>query len=147
MRLARPTNAWPLPVHAWGLAVDRLGPGLCAGRRPETGAGFWPDGQLLFELGRELPGPLPVESPSQVAVSADGTSLWVLGSDALARVDLRPYSGVRSSEASVGVRWPLAVAGLLLLVVAAVGRRDSPSPLKGRGGPLTRGQRCTAARR
>jgi Dolichyl-phosphate-mannose-protein mannosyltransferase/PA14 domain len=113
------TNAWPLPVHAWGVAVDRQGRVYAPDMDRKLVRVFGPDGQLLFQIGGETPGPLPVESPSQVAVARDGASLWVLGSDALARADLRPYAGVRASDLAEPVRWPLALAGLALVAVAA----------------------------
>src|SRR5262249_14763168 len=77
--------------------------------------------QLLFQLGGgDNSPPLPMDAPLQVAVSPDGATLWVLGTAGLGSIDLRPFADVRPGEAAVLVRWPLAIAGLALVVVAAV---------------------------
>ncbi len=126
------TTVWPLPTHAWGLAVDRQGRVYAPDGDSKLVRAFSADGELLFELGSDPP--LPVEFPSQVAVSPDGSSLWILGVDALARVDLRPFASVRGSDASATVRWPLAAAGLVLLAVAGIastGRRLRRTPRPG----------------
>src|SRR5205807_5602215 len=73
--------------------------------------------QPLFQIGGE-PTALPVDFPSQVAVSADGDTLWILGGDALARADLRPYGAIQPMPGGE-VRWPLALLGALLLALAA----------------------------
>ena len=56
-----------------------------------------------------------------------------LGSDGLARVDLRPYASLRPGDAAAPIRWPLAALGAALLAVAAIA---AWSPRQFRGGDV-----------
>ena len=55
--------------------------------------------------------PLPVDMPSQVAVSPDGSTLWILGLNGLARQDLTPFADLRPSAWTGVSRAPLGVLG------------------------------------
>ncbi|HEV7666497.1 MAG TPA: PA14 domain-containing protein [Chloroflexota bacterium] len=114
----QPINAWPTPVHAWGIAVDSLGRVFLPDGDHHLVRMFGSDGTLLAQLGGEGGPPIPVEFPSQVVASPDGSKLWVLGADGLARVDLAPYSAFRPSTGAAAARLPLAALGSLLLVLA-----------------------------
>jgi uncharacterized membrane protein/DNA-binding beta-propeller fold protein YncE len=116
-----PASAWQLPRPTQGLAVDPAGRVYVPDHDQRLVRAYNADGQLLFQLGGgDNSPPLPMDAPLQVAVSPDGATLWVLGTTGLGSFDLRPFANVRPSEAAVPVRWPLAIAGLALVVVAAV---------------------------
>jgi DNA-binding beta-propeller fold protein YncE/4-amino-4-deoxy-L-arabinose transferase-like glycosyltransferase len=113
-------SAWQLPRPAQGLAVDPAGRVYVPDHDQRLVRAYDADGQLLFQFGGgDNSPPLPIDAPLQVGVSPDGATLWVLGTTGLGSIDLRPFADVRPSEAAVPVRWPLAVAGLALLGVAA----------------------------
>ena len=114
------TNAWPLAVHAWGIAVDGLGRIFVPDDDHRLVRMYGPDGSLLAQIGADPAAAIPVDGISQVGVSPDGSRLWVLGNDGLALVDLTPYGGLRPAAAEP-VRVPLAILGGLLLLVAAAG--------------------------
>jgi hypothetical protein len=115
------TSAWPLPVHSWGIAVDPLGRVFIPDGDHHLVRMFGSNGALLAEIGSDPGTQMPVDDASQVAVSPDGSKLWVLGSDGLAAVDLTPYAGLQSEAAPEAVNMPLAVLGGLLVLLAAVG--------------------------
>src|SRR5438874_1364371 len=154
----RATNAWPAPVHAWGVAVDSLGRVFIPDADSRVVRMFGPDGSQLAEFGGAGSSPIPLESPSQVAVSPEASRLWVLGSDGLARIELSAYADVRPSPPVQPVNVPLAVAGGALLV-ATLGatvrsrprpwlRRDDnegPSPQRATSRPSSSGPRVSRA--
>ena len=113
-------NEWPLPVHAWGVAVDGLGRVFAPDGDHRLVRMYGPDGTLLAQIGADPIAAIPVDGISQVGVSPDTARLWVLGNDGLALLDLTPYGALRPSSTEP-VRLPLAVLGSLLLVVAGVG--------------------------
>jgi hypothetical protein len=124
------TNAWQIPVHAWGIAIDPMGRAFVPDGDHHAVRMFGPDGAVLAQLGGDGATPIPVEFPSQVGLSPDGGRLWVLGSNGLAQVDLSPYAALHPSAVGQPARTPLAVlGGLLLLIAAAVtfGPRLIPS--------------------
>jgi Dolichyl-phosphate-mannose-protein mannosyltransferase/PA14 domain len=132
----RTTDAWQVPSHAWGLAVDRLGRVYAPDTDRRLVRLYGADGQLLTEIGGETWPLLHVDSLSQVAVAEDGAWLWVLGRDALARVDLAPYAALRPLLSAEGVRVPLAVLGFFLLGLAGAAvvwprlRRPGSAPVR-----------------
>jgi hypothetical protein len=154
----RATNAWPAPVHAWGVAVDSLGRVFIPDADSRVVRMFGPDGSQLAEFGGAGSSPIPLESPSQVAASPDATRLWVLGSDGLARIDLSGYADVRPGPPAQPVNVPLAVVGGALLV-ASMGatvrsrprpwlRRDDnegPLPVRATSRPSSSGPRVSRA--
>jgi 4-amino-4-deoxy-L-arabinose transferase-like glycosyltransferase len=113
------TNAWPLPGHAWGVAVDSLGRVFVPDAESRVVRMFGPDGSPLAEFGGAGSAPIPLAAPSQVAVSPDARWLWVLGSDGLARIDLSGYADVRPPPPAQPANTPLAVIGAMLLALAA----------------------------
>ena len=124
------TTAWPLPVHAWGIAVDGLGRVFVPDADHRIVRMFGPDGALLTQIGVDPGTAIPVDGISQVGVSPDGQRLWVVGNDGLALVDLAPYSSLRPLSAEP-VRVPLAILGAALLLVAGIGAlrpRSRPRP-------------------
>jgi sugar lactone lactonase YvrE/4-amino-4-deoxy-L-arabinose transferase-like glycosyltransferase len=116
-----PSDAWPLPLHAWGMTVDRLGRVFVPDGEHQLVRVFRPDGTLLAQLGGDGGPPIPVDSPSQVVASPDGSTLWVLGADGLARVDLSRFAALRVDADATWSRLPLAAPGAVLLAIAAVG--------------------------
>jgi PA14 domain/Dolichyl-phosphate-mannose-protein mannosyltransferase len=115
-----PINAWPVPVHAWGITVDGLGRVFVPDGDHHLVRMYGPDGSLLAQIGAAAATALPIDGASQVGISPDGAWLWVLGSDGLARVDLAPFAQLRPAASPQAVRTPLAVLGAVLLVLAAV---------------------------
>jgi streptogramin lyase len=113
------TNAWQVPVHAWGVAVDGLGRVFAPDGDHRLVRIYGPDGTLLAQIGADPSTAIPVDGISQVGVSPDNGRLWVLGSDGLAVVDLAPYAALRPASTQP-VRVPLALLGAALLVVAGV---------------------------
>src|ERR671932_1382208 len=127
------TNAWPLSAHAWGIAVDSLGRVFVPDADDRVVRMFAPEGSLLAEFGGAGSSPIPLESPSQVAVSPDATRLWVLGSNGLARIDLSAYADARPTSPAQPVNVPLAlVGGALLVAVVGVTVRSRPQSLRRR---------------
>ena len=115
------TNAWPVPGHAWGVAVDARGRVFVPDADHRLVRMFGTDGSVLAQFGSvDGGGPaLPVDVPTQVGVSPDGSSLWILGLNGLIRADLSGLSDVRSSTAEAGwARAPLAILGAALLALA-----------------------------
>src|SRR5919202_2129300 len=127
------TNAWPLSAHAWGIAVDSLGRVFVPDADDRVVRMFAPEGSLLAEFGGAGSSPIPLESPSQVAVSPDATRLWVLGSNGLARIDVSAYADARPTSPAQPVNVPLAlVGGALLVAVVGVTVRSRPQSLRRR---------------
>ncbi len=114
-------NAWPLPTHAWGIAVDSQGRVFAPDGDHHLVRMFAPDGSLLAQIGAEQGSSIPLDGISQVGASPYASRLWVLGNDGLARVDLSPYASLRPGGASQAVKTPLAVLGALLLALAGLG--------------------------
>src|SRR5262249_42529296 len=112
------TNAWPLPTHAWGIAVDDAGRVFAPDGDHHLVRMFAPDGGLLAEIGAAASQAIPLDGVSQVGLSPDDNWLWVLGNNGLARVDLRPFAGLRPTAP---VRVPLLVLGGVLVLIGIAG--------------------------
>jgi LPXTG-motif cell wall-anchored protein len=120
------TNAWTLGYHAFGVAVDPVGRVFVPDadhRRVEV---FTPQGALLGEMGAPNSPTIDV-GPRQVAMPRSGQpSVYVLGSDAIQRLDLEntpppPQTGGTSSDLLGLLVIALAMA---LVAVAVLSRRQ-----------------------
>ncbi len=115
------TDAWTVGFHAFGVATDQIGRVYAPDfdhRRIEV---YTPQGGSLGEMGVANSPTIDV-APKQVAIAPSGPpALYVLGSDAIQRIDLEntpppPQGGPESSDLfSV-----LVIVLMVLLVVAAV---------------------------
>ncbi len=105
------TNAWPLTGHSWGVAVDRLSRVFVPDADHSVVRMYSPRGDLLAEIGGRADSALGVGSPTQVGITPDGSALWVLGSEGLARVDLSVYSEIVPSTGVSGANFPGAGSG------------------------------------
>jgi DNA-binding beta-propeller fold protein YncE len=106
-RLESP-SAWPLDPHAWGVAVDHLGRVFAPDAEHRAVRMFDGSGQLLATVAT------PLDFPTQVGLTPDGSGLWVLGANALGYLDLSPYAQL---VRPAGPDWPsrsMAIAGLVL---------------------------------
>jgi 4-amino-4-deoxy-L-arabinose transferase-like glycosyltransferase/DNA-binding beta-propeller fold protein YncE len=115
----RPTAAWPVPVKAWGIAVDRMDRVYVPDADHKEVRIFSSDGAALAEIGADPSSAIQLDGMTQVGVSPDGQRLWVLGSNGLASVDLAPYAGLQP-RANASSRLPLGLLGVALLLVAGV---------------------------
>lgn len=111
------TDAWEPGFRPYGVAVDELGRVYVPDPTRERVEVFTPDGTKLGELGG--PGePIDVSEPRQVASAPPGTpSVYVLGTDGVARVDLQNGPPPPPQSQSVDVV-SLTIIGLLVGVVA-----------------------------
>ncbi|HLZ29315.1 MAG TPA: PA14 domain-containing protein [Chloroflexota bacterium] len=129
------TDAWPVTGHALGLATDKFDRVFVPDADHNLVRMFSPQGDVLAEIGGQ-PAPLGITSPTQVGLTPDSSALWVLGNNALARVDLSVYAQLVPAATGHGTPVPLAAAGAALLVVGlaprafrAVRGRELPFPL------------------
>ncbi len=111
------TNAWPLTGHSWGVAVDRLSRVFVPDADHSVVRMYSPRGDLLAEIGGRADSALGVGPPTQVGITPDGSALWVLGSEGLARVDLSVYSAIVPSTGVRGASFPFVPVGGLLVVL------------------------------
>ncbi len=117
-------DAWSIGFHAFGIAVDQVGRVYAPDfdhRRVEV---YTPHGDALGEMGGPT-SPIIEVAPKQVALALGQPSLYVLGSDAIQRIDLAdtpppPQSGPASADL-VSV---VAILLFLVLVVLAVAARQ-----------------------
>ena len=108
------TDAWTIGFHAFGLAVDQVGRVYAPDfdhRRVEV---YTPRGDSLGELGGPS-SPIIDIAPKQLASAPGQSSMYVLGSDAIQRIDLAdtpppPQSGPASGDL-------ISIAAILLIVV------------------------------
>jgi DNA-binding beta-propeller fold protein YncE len=119
----RPARDWTLARQPWGVAADRLGRVFVPDAEDRIVRMFDADGDLLAEIGAPPSAAIPLTSPTQVGVAPDGSALWVLGTDGLARVDLAPLAAVVAPAPGPRPAWPIAGAGAALAVagLAALG--------------------------
>jgi DNA-binding beta-propeller fold protein YncE len=141
------TNAWPLTGHAWGVAVDRLSRVFVPDADHSVVRMYSPRGDLLAEIGGAPDSALAVGAPTQVGLTPDGSALWVLGSEGLARVDLSVYSELVPSGAPRGASFPFVPTGGLLLALGLAPlafrtlRRPAGSPPRPSRGEAARNER------
>ncbi|MBV9174123.1 MAG: glycosyltransferase family 39 protein, partial [Chloroflexi bacterium] len=116
----QPANNWPLPTPPLGLAVDRLGRVFVPDFQQHSVRMFDSAGRLLAEIGSQSSTPLPLTRPSQVQVAPDGSALWVLGDDGLARIDLSPFADIAPPAQGRQFAAPLTMAGIALVLCSLV---------------------------
>jgi DNA-binding beta-propeller fold protein YncE len=131
-----PSDAWTTGFRAFGVAVDPTGRVFAPDFEHKLVEVYSPQGGSLGEIG--TPGsPILDASPKQIAVAAGGQSLYLLGSDAIQRVDLA--NAPPPPQQAVGLDL-LGVAVILLMaalvVVAVLSRRRRGAALL--GAPLDR---------
>jgi hypothetical protein len=116
-----PAGGWHVDGPVLGVAVDRLGRVFVPA--PETRAVrlFSATGDLQAELGTTPETSLQVDAPTGLAVTPDGTTLWVLGRDGLTRVDLTTLAPPTSSTSLPGTSTLLVFAGGLLVLSGVLG--------------------------
>ena len=114
------TDAWSIGFHAFGVAVDQSGRIFAPDadhRRVEV---FSPKGAPLGEMGSPSVPALEL-SPRQVALGrTDRPTLYVLGSDAIQRLDLENTPPPPQSGGSTDLLGLLAIGLLVALVAVAV---------------------------
>jgi DNA-binding beta-propeller fold protein YncE len=122
------TDAWSIGFHAFGIAVDQAGRVYAPDfdhRRVEI---YSPRGDVLGEIGAPT-SPIVNVSPKQVAMAPGQPSLYVLGSDAIQRIDLAdtpppPQSGPANTDLISLVATLLIVVLVVLAVIARRQRRS-----------------------
>jgi DNA-binding beta-propeller fold protein YncE len=134
------TNAWPLTGHSWGVAVDRLSRVFVPDSDRDVVRMYSARGDLLAEIGGRPDSSLVVHSPTQVGLTPDGSALWVLGSDGLARVDLSVYSAIVPSAEVQASAVPFAGLGALLIAMGL-----APLAFRASGSMFRAGEGCVKA--
>jgi 4-amino-4-deoxy-L-arabinose transferase-like glycosyltransferase len=122
-------RAWPLGYRAWGVAVDSLGRVYTPNTDRHTVDVFAPGGERLAEFAIGASGSSALDFPSQLVLSPDGSSLFVLGHDGLLRMSLETLAlePIQDSSGPSVLRELLGILGGigigLLLASAPVRRR------------------------
>jgi sugar lactone lactonase YvrE len=119
------SGAWSLPFAPRGVAIDGSSRVYVA----DVDAGrvhvFTTDGQPLGSIDTTLPSGPNLDFPSQVAVTPDGSTVWVVGHNGLLRLSLQ-WSVATQRQWRPDVSLPIVLAGVALafiLGLAAAGRR------------------------
>lgn len=114
------TDAWPIGFHAFGVAVDQIGRVYAPDSEHRRVEVFSPQGAQLGEMG--APGVPALEvPPRQVALGrTEQPTLYVLGSDAIQRLDLENTPPPPQAGGSADMFGVVAFALLLALVALAV---------------------------
>ena len=117
------TDAWNIGFHAFGIAVDQSGRVYAPDFDHRRIQAYTPQGASLGEMG-EPGSPILDVSPKQVAVAPSAPpSLYVLGSDAIQRVDLAdtapPPQSTTGGTDLISVVALLLIAALVVLAVAS----------------------------
>jgi sugar lactone lactonase YvrE len=127
------TNAWPTGFHAYGVAVDLTGRVFVPDADHRRVAVYTPQGAPLGEIGAPNSPSLDV-SPRQVALSRSAQpSVYVLGSDAIQRLDLEntppPPQSAGLDTDFVGLAVIVIMAGLVALAVLSRRQRRAAASL------------------
>ena len=141
----QPSEAWTTGFRAFGVAVDRTGRVFAPDFDHRLVDVFTPQGGALGELG--APGaPILDVAPKQVAVAPTGQpAAYVLGSDAIQRVDLADTAPPPQQGIGVDLLSVLAILLMAAVVVVAVlSRRRRRRGLALVGSPLKRPVRLYA---
>jgi sugar lactone lactonase YvrE len=115
------TDAWTLDFRAFGVAVDGLGRVFAPDFERKRIDAYTPQGVSLGEIGADSP--IIEVAPKQIAIAPGGQpSVYVLGDDAIQRIDLSniaapPQSGGATSTDLVSI---VAIVLMLALVAFAV---------------------------
>jgi NHL repeat-containing protein len=111
------TDAWSIGFHAFGVAVDQSGRVYVPDSDHRRIEAYAPQGASLGEIGG-TDSPILDVSPKQVAVAAGQQSLYVLGGDAIQRVDLADTPP--PPQSTTGGTDLISVVALLLIVALVV---------------------------
>ena len=113
------TDAWSLGFRPFGVAVDRSGRVYAPDSEHGRVEAYTPQGASLGELAVNV-------APKQVAVAPGGTSLYVLGTDGVDRIDLAntPPPPQGSSDFSDLLSVLALLLMVLLVVLAVMSRRQ-----------------------
>jgi DNA-binding beta-propeller fold protein YncE len=114
------TDSWSTGFHAFGVAVDQVGRVYAPDFDHRVIDAYSPQGAALGEVGGSS-SPIIDLAPKQVAVSRTGqAALYVLGTDAIERVDLADTPPPPQSTGSSDLLSVLALVLMLALVALAV---------------------------
>ncbi len=116
----RPAGGWSTQFRPWGVAVDARGRVYVPEADTRRVLVYAPDGTQVADLGGSDSPKIDLQFPSQVALGPDGSTLWILGHDGLARATLQEFAA--PARGATGVLWP-AMGGGILVTVAALGWR------------------------
>jgi sugar lactone lactonase YvrE len=133
------TDAWPIGYSAFGIAVDPLGRVFATDFDHKRIDVYTPQGASLGEIGGP-DAPIVSTAPKQVALAPTGqSSLYVLGSDQIQRLDLDNTPPPPQTSTSPDMLSLLAIVLMLGVVALAVvsrrqrRRRPATSLVGGRG--------------
>jgi sugar lactone lactonase YvrE len=124
------TDAWTTGFHAFGVAVDQTGRVFVPDADHRRVEAYSPQGASLGEMGAPASPTIDVV-PRQVALTrSEASSLYVLGSDGIQRLDLENTAAPPQSASGDTDPLSLGVIVLLvaLLVVAVLSRRQRRLP-------------------
>lgn len=116
----QPTGGWNTQFRPWGVAVDARGRVYVPDPNTRRVLVYTPDGTPIAEIGGSNSPQIDLHFPSQVALGPDGSTLWILGHDGLARATLEDFAA--PPRGVTGGPWPI-IGGGILVTVAALGWR------------------------
>jgi DNA-binding beta-propeller fold protein YncE len=114
------TDSWSTGFRPFGVAVDALGRVYAPDADQRRVDAYTPTGGSLGEIGASSGGPALDVSPRQLAFAVGQSSLYVLGSDAIQRLDLQNTAPPPQAAPSVDLLSVLVILLMAALVVIAV---------------------------
>lgn len=115
------THAWATGYRSFGVAVDPLGRVYAVDAERRRVQAFTPrTGDVLGEIGGQGKPPLDLAGPKQLAFAPNGSTLYVLGQNGIARVELE-NTEPPPQRTGDGFRLGFEVDVTSLLALAAVG--------------------------